>query len=82
MYVVPRRVCLGPWKEHGSNYYNCNKFKEGTAKGTQSVEQKAKVRSKQCKSAAFCLVEQRAKVQSMYKVTNSSAAAASSAFLR
>lgn len=25
-------VCEGPWSAHGSNYYNCNQFKEGDQK--------------------------------------------------
>ncbi|KAK3812183.1 MAG: hypothetical protein J3Q66DRAFT_349608 [Benniella sp.] len=36
-------VCMGPWSEHGSNYYNCNRFEESSS--TDARDQQAKSRA-------------------------------------
>lgn len=36
-------VCMGPWQEHGTSWYNCNRFEEKS--GSEARDQQAKSRA-------------------------------------
>lgn len=35
-------VCMGPWSEHGSNWYNCNRFDEASSTGARDQQAKSR----------------------------------------
>lgn len=35
-------VCMGPWKEHGTNYYNCNRYDEKSGIDARDVQAKSR----------------------------------------
>ncbi|RKP24720.1 hypothetical protein SYNPS1DRAFT_16757 [Syncephalis pseudoplumigaleata] len=35
-------VCLGPWSEHGTNWYNCNRFDESSSKDARDSQARSR----------------------------------------
>ena len=35
-------VCLGPWDQHGSSWYNCNRFNESDSKVARESQSKSR----------------------------------------
>ncbi|KAJ1800585.1 hypothetical protein LPJ59_000981 [Coemansia sp. RSA 2399] len=36
-------ICMGPWNEHGQQFYNCNRFNEDSSKGARESVSKARL---------------------------------------
>uniref|UniRef100_A0A7E4VR74 RBR-type E3 ubiquitin transferase n=1 Tax=Panagrellus redivivus TaxID=6233 RepID=A0A7E4VR74_PANRE len=35
-------MCLGPWKPHGSGWYSCNRYEDGSSKNARSVQENSR----------------------------------------
>jgi ariadne-1 len=35
-------MCLGPWSQHGSSWYKCNRFDENDSKEARNAQQKSR----------------------------------------